>query len=189
MLISNNMSHVTICFLGSDWQYVKISSDTGFASNRPHTTIWTNGDPVRWHIYASSGQSKLKCRSLKTKVCYLSSERIWNLIYAQTKSSVMTGYSKVLTCLKQCWHIWISLLCGTEYLTREVLLYHSFNQFVHISRGWDWRGGGGGGGEEGEMYYSIYICIASYPCRLFVNKFVRAMQGFIDIIPIVITDS
>ena len=38
---------------------VSIGSNDGLASNRWQAIIWSNDDPVHWHIYASSGLNEL----------------------------------------------------------------------------------------------------------------------------------
>ena len=44
---------IEICSLGSSWQYGSMVSDNGLAPNRRQAIIWSNADPIHWHIYAA----------------------------------------------------------------------------------------------------------------------------------------
>ena len=44
-----------VCSQGSNWQQPSIGSDNGLAPNRRQAIIWTNVDPIHWHIYAALG--------------------------------------------------------------------------------------------------------------------------------------
>ena len=37
-----------------------IGLDNGFALNRRQAIIWTNADPVHWHVYAALGGDELR---------------------------------------------------------------------------------------------------------------------------------
>ena len=46
---------IEICSLGYRWQFCSIVSDNGLAPNRRQAIIWSNADPIHWHIYAALG--------------------------------------------------------------------------------------------------------------------------------------
>ena len=47
------------CSHESNWQYRSFGSGNGLAPNRQQAIIWTNADPLRWHIYAALGGDEL----------------------------------------------------------------------------------------------------------------------------------
>ena len=53
--------HHTDCFVvtGSNWLYINIGSANGLVPNRRQVIIWTNADPIHWHIYAALGWVEL----------------------------------------------------------------------------------------------------------------------------------
>ena len=61
--ISKNV-FIEMCFLGSNWQYVIIGSDKGWAPNRRQAIIWTSDGLVYWCIYASLGLNELIWREI-----------------------------------------------------------------------------------------------------------------------------
>ena len=51
-----------ICSQGSNWQHASIGLDSGLAPNSRQAIIWTNADPIHWHIYAALGGDELRKR-------------------------------------------------------------------------------------------------------------------------------
>ena len=47
------------CFQGFNLQYSSIGSDNGLPPNRRQAIMWTNADPIHWHIYAALGGDEL----------------------------------------------------------------------------------------------------------------------------------
>ena len=44
----------------SNRQYISTGSGNGLVPNRRQAIIWTNADPIHWHIYAALGGDELK---------------------------------------------------------------------------------------------------------------------------------
>ena len=51
-----NSNLTEICYQESNWQQASISSGNGLAPNRRQAIIWTNDEPVHWHICGTRGR-------------------------------------------------------------------------------------------------------------------------------------
>ena len=49
-----------VYYLWSNWQSSSTGLDNGLVPARRQAIIWTNGDPIHWHIYATLGADELK---------------------------------------------------------------------------------------------------------------------------------
>ena len=54
-----NQNFTEVCFGGYNCLQVNISLGNGLAMNRQRAIIWTNADPVHWHIYVALGGDEL----------------------------------------------------------------------------------------------------------------------------------
>ena len=50
---------IEMCSLGSNWQYISISSDNSLAPSGRQAIIWSNADPVHRRIYVALGGDEL----------------------------------------------------------------------------------------------------------------------------------
>ena len=57
---------------------IKVSLCNGLASNRQQFIIWTNGDPIHWRIYASSGSLFTK-RLISERLQFRLFQSHWNV--------------------------------------------------------------------------------------------------------------